>query len=418
MTDVLENALLADVGVLPERWHSPTAVPLGVRSSDGRQFDAPFRPRGTPFPLMLMRTGTHGAGEPDASVVAGTVERVVVHADRVEAWGTFDLGSEEGREAARLVGEGVMSHVSIDGEIDMGETLVDVEERVDANGMGWLETTFTNAGMAGLTIVPIPAFPQARIEPDEELTTMVAAGTVTPPAEWFTDPLLAGPTPLTVTAEGRVFGHIADFAGCHIGQSDVCVTPPRSQTSYAYFLTGEVECADGGRVRTGPLTVGTGHAGLALAHAATAAHYDNTGHAVADVTVGEDAYGPWCAGAVRASATVEQIQALRASAPSGDWRRIGGNLELVAVLMVNTPGFPIPRAIAASGDAVEDGLMRARQQDGECLALVAAARVLPPTAEERIAALEEVVGRQGAELAALRGLRPVAIAALADRVKS
>jgi hypothetical protein len=36
---------------------------------------------------------------------------------------------------------------------------------------------------------------------------------------------------------------------------------------------------------------------------------------------------------------------------SGDWRRIGGNLELVAALAVNVPGFPVPRprGLVASG---------------------------------------------------------------------
>jgi hypothetical protein len=45
----------------------------------------------------------------------------------------------------------------------------------------------------------------------------------------------------------------------------------------------------------------------------------------------------------------EQIRALRASAPSGDWRPIKGRLELVAVLQVNVPGFPMARAQVASG---------------------------------------------------------------------
>jgi hypothetical protein len=44
-----------------------------------------------------------------------------------------------------------------------------------------------------------------------------------------------------------------------------------------------------------------------------------------------------------------QIRALRASAPSGDWRPINGSLELVAVCQVNVPGFPIARALVASG---------------------------------------------------------------------
>jgi hypothetical protein len=44
-----------------------------------------------------------------------------------------------------------------------------------------------------------------------------------------------------------------------------------------------------------------------------------------------------------------QVRALRASAPSGDWRPINGSLELVAVCQVNVPGFPLARAMVASG---------------------------------------------------------------------
>ena len=78
-------------------------------------------------------------------------------------------------------------------------------------------------------------------------------------------------------------------------------------------------------------------------------HYDDTGSAIADVHAGEDAYGIWVSGALRPSASPEQIRALRASAPSGDWRPIRGGLELVAVCQVNVPGFPIARARVASG---------------------------------------------------------------------
>ena len=77
------------------------------------------------------------------------------------------------------------------------------------------------------------------------------------------------------------------------------------------------------------------------------AHYDNTGTAVADVAVGEDEFGIWVAGAIRPGATPSQVEALSRSSLSGDWRRIGGNLELVAALSVNTPGFPL--AVVASG---------------------------------------------------------------------
>jgi hypothetical protein len=66
-------------------------------------------------------------------------------------------------------------------------------------------------------------------------------------------------------------------------------------------------------------------------------HYAHTGFAVADVNIGEDAYGIWVAGAVRPGATEEQIAALRAGGQSGDWR----NNEMIASLTVNVPGFPM-----------------------------------------------------------------------------
>ena len=49
--------------------------------------------------------------------------------------------------------------------------------------------------------------------------------------------------------------------------------------------------------------------------------------------------------------TDEEIRDLKSAPMSGDWRRIGGNLELMAVLAVNLPGFPVLRtkALVASG---------------------------------------------------------------------
>ena len=114
-------------------------------------------------------------------------------------------------------------------------------------------------------------------------------------------------------------------------------------TNYAYFTTGEVLCADGTCVPVGHITMGTGHAGPTMAARPAAEHYDNTGAVVADVAAGEDAFGIWVSGRVRPDIGDTIRGALRAAALSGDWRRIGGNLELVAALAVNVPGFPIPR---------------------------------------------------------------------------
>jgi hypothetical protein len=81
---------------------------------------------------------------------------------------------------------------------------------------------------------------------------------------------------------------------------------------------------------------------------------------VADVAVGEDAFGIWFSGIIRPSATDAQRHALKASGRiSGDWRNIGGNLEMVAGLVVNVPGLPIPHALAASANGIQTALIAA-----------------------------------------------------------
>lgn len=178
---------------------------------------------------------------------------------------------------------------------------------------------------------------------------IVAGGfPVKPPKEWFDNPQLVEPTPLTVTADGRVYGHIAAWETSHIGLPGD-TRPPTSRSNYAYFHTGVVACADGSDVPVGQITVAGGHAPLSADASKAVEHYDQTGSAVVDVHVGEDAHGIWAAGALRPSATEEQVRTLRASAPSGDWRPINGYLELVACCQVNVPGFPIARARVASG---------------------------------------------------------------------
>src|SRR5690606_985679 len=136
----------------------------------------------------------------------------------------------------------------------------------------------------------------------------------------------------------RILGHIATWGTCHIGLTDTCVEPPRGESDYAYFTTGEVLCDDDCRVPTGPLTIGAGHAARGLNARHAAAHYDDVATAIGDVAIGEDEHGIWVAGAARPTATDDQLRAARGSAPSGDWRRIGNRLELVATLMVNHPG--------------------------------------------------------------------------------
>lgn len=198
-----------------------------------------------------------------------------------------------------------------------------------------------------------------------------------PPREWFEDPALTGPAHLTITDEGRVFGHIAIWGTCHIGIQNVCTTPPQSMSDYSYFATG-VRRTDDGDVNVGQITYGTGHADLRLNPAATIEHYDNTGTAVMDVAAGEDEWGIWVAGALRPGLSTETVIELRGADVSGDWREIRGNLEMVGLLSVNVAGFPVPNTgLAASG--------------GRQTALVAAGIIHKPSTPVDRATVEEIV---------------------------
>jgi hypothetical protein len=182
---------------------------------------------------------------------------------------------------------------------------------------------------------------------------MATAGPpLVPPTAWFRKLEPDEPTGLTVTNEGQVYGH-AIWDTCHIGKPGRCVTPPRSRSRYRYFKTGLTELQEGGTVPTGRITLGRGHAPLTASPAGAAEHYDNTGAAVADVVARDGNHGIWIAGALRPSVTPARLRELRGASLSGDWRKIGGGLELVGLLAVNVPGFPVPRAemeLTAAGD--------------------------------------------------------------------
>jgi hypothetical protein len=187
---------------------------------------------------------------------------------------------------------------------------------------------------------------------DEPLLPVVTAagGPMAPPAAWFQPPEMLRPTAIQVLPSGQIYGHIAAWNTLHTGMAGG-IRPPRSASKYAYFRTGVVRTAEGTDQPVGQITLAGGHAPLTSDAAGAVQHYDDTNTAVADVNVGEDRHGIWVAGAVRPDVSDGAIRALRASAPSGDWRPINGRHELIAVCQVNSPGFPVPRAecLVASG---------------------------------------------------------------------
>lgn len=388
----------------PEGWvrgSIPVVVVEGLQTGDGRLI-----PEGTlvghrALPLSLLSLSrTSEGGHLDATVFGRIdhLERVpgpeVINIDTGQPFpeGTFVWRSNEAyvdpeHPDYRLLYNGALTGLSV----DLSETEADFdfdEDDPDAEPLLRLVT----GRIAASTLCTIPAFPGAHFVLDEgapapgagvpepsplaaaallpsirlEHESGLCASCTAPPAAWFADPGLDEPTALTVTDDGRVYGHLAAWGTCHTGMPG-CTTAPRSTSGYRYFLTGAVLTAEGEQVPVGHLTVGTGHAGLDAAASAAAEHYDHTGTAVADIAVGEDEHGIWCAGAVRPGVTDEQLRVLRASPPSGDWRPIGGALELVAALCVNVPGFPVPR-------------VQARVASGAVpLALVAAGAIPHPT---------------------------------------
>lgn len=352
----------------------PLVIPEDLESGDGRRFEkGAIEIRELPLPLMWQIKSAEGH---NGSVVVGRID----HMERVEngignATGVFDKG-EYGQEAERLVRNGFIRGVSADlDQFEANEQRPDLAEE-DNGKIGADKLVITHARVMAVTLVPKPAFQECQIYlvddekkqediviPDGvyvdemdpvEASALVACGVVagaipvTPPRTWFDNPNLQKATPLTVDDEGRVFGHIAAWHVDHIGMS-FGTKPPRSRSKYAYFHTGVVRTEDGTDVPVGQLTLAGGHASLEASAAEAVRHYDDTASAIADVHAGEDAYGIWVAGALRPGTTPEQVRALRASAPSGDWRPIKGQLELVAVCQVNVPGFPIARARVASG---------------------------------------------------------------------
>lgn len=185
----------------------------------------------------------------------------------------------------------------------------------------------------------------------QALTAATSSG-YRPPADWFRNPALSRPTALTVTEQGRVYGHLASWNVCHTGIGNRCVMAPHSVTDYAYFKVGSVITDDGAAIRVGKITLGGGHADPQYGIRPALEHYDNAATAVAAINVGEDGHGIWVAGALLPGVDETRLTQLRLSPLSGDWRRANGNLELIAALAVNTPGFPVLRASAEQDETL------------------------------------------------------------------
>lgn len=169
-----------------------------------------------------------------------------------------------------------------------------------------------------------------------------------PPRDWFETPEPDRPQPLTVGPDGHVTGHLAPWAGCHMGYGK-CVQPPRSLDGYKTFHVGVIETAEGDMIPVGKVVYNGKHAPVNMALAAATQHYDDNGHVGAYVRAIDGKHGIWLTGAVKHDISPEGLRDLRANPPSGDWRDRNGRWNLIAALAVPVPGYPIER-LAASAD--------------------------------------------------------------------
>lgn len=348
-------------------------LPTAMESGDGRiLLKDSLTLRDLPIPLLWQPQT--GSGH-DGSWIVGRIDSCDITEKGLEnARGVFDTGPY-GREAQRLVQHKFLRGVSADLDQfkDIDEEMLGALTEKTGKDLSDKLIIEKARGMAA-TLVAKPAFMECTIrivDPTEEeplvdglhesdvdyqddseglVASLIASVIpVTPPKDWFSRPVLNGPTPLTVEEDGRVFGHIATWSQDHIGYGNRRVKPPRNRSGYKYFHTGVVRTSEGKDVAVGQLTLAGGHADMSYGAESAQRHYDDTGSAVADIHVGEDAFGIWVAGALRPGVTPEQIRVLRASAPSGDWRPLGNKLELVAICQVNVPGFPTVRSMVAGG---------------------------------------------------------------------
>lgn len=441
-------------------WTGPLVVE-GVPTGDKRRVmpDA-LTWRDLPQPLMFQRQTPEGRGNPHAGAsLAGRITTLWREDGTIHGAGPIDTGTD-GADLARFMADGPIG-VSVDmDDVDAEMTCLEEDEMGECSSA---EMQIVKARIMGATACAFPAIPEASIslispeeyaalttahEPTMALATQVeehdfedsgdgtcaicggtleehnalmaemalvaAGGPLLPPESWFEDPGLAGWTPLQITDDGRVFGHMARWGQKHTGQAGR--TPPKSATGYAYFKVGSrlasCECPDrGGKVEvaTGTITLGTHH-DYDFSHSPSEVigHYDHTGYAVADINAGEDAIGIWVAGALRPDVSEERIIELRGGGLSGDWRFIGGRLEMVAALVVNQPGFPIPKttwheregkvtALVAAGVAVSAPWVPTQEW-------VLANQAQTEALETRLGLAEARLARHAQSLAALRPL--------------
>lgn len=381
-------------------------APIGVPTGDRRRFEVGgISNRDLPLPLLYQLQTQEGH---QMSVVVGRILGVEI--SDTEAYGYGDwLDTDHTAAAQDRMSQGI-------GGVSVDLDDLEYELRVPGTATKWQpaeqcnvdtgecsdhEFVVTQGRIAAATLVAIPAFADAKLEMydgideegllaafdempavDEEDSCgcgMTAAAiqahipravtasvtSFTPPASAFADPHFTGLTGIRLDDQRypgyvAIYGHMGDWAQRHMGLPGQAL--PRSPSGYAYFHVGEVYTAEGEQIAVGKLLWGGSHPSMRAGMREAAQHYDDTSRGVALVRAGEDAYGIWLSGVLLPGVDEDVKLGLMTSPPSGDWRPVGGQLEMIAALAVNVPGFPV---------------VRGRQESGRYTAVVASAGPAP-----------------------------------------
>lgn len=377
--DTLVAALDAMANTAP--WEGVICV-TGTPTGDRHQFDN-LTWADLPLPLRRNIVESHGGVPQTQAVLVGRIDAIEMRANEVWASGVIDLGSDAGRETARLMGTrsapGFLRGVSIDGDETPGEpstiehvfpadcgslAMADGEPSMDdmARCMEPELSIWSSARIRGATLTDIPALDQANLyltdgvdmpytvnrmeepmaasievnEPTmadvvESLTAAAATIVIPdlPPAWWFDQPTdLPEIGAITVTDEGRLYGLLAPGNVAHRGMEKRTLAPVRN-VDYTRWMNRAtiVDAGDGttSRVAAGPITMNCGHVSptgrMARDAAATMQQYDDSCSIFATACVGEDSRGNvWIAGAVLADVTPSMVARALACQLSGDWR--------------------------------------------------------------------------------------------------
>lgn len=443
---ILNSAPLTDEAI--------TASSTGGNTMSGKRFEALLMPTGvigrsgqgmlstsvqlvdTALPLAL-KWQKHDLPAHEGGLTIGAIQELELRDGGLWATGTL-LDSPETDEALQQVEAGVTrpsaelvvrSQVMADAA---GNTVsLETAEQLYADGAAIVMRWDTVEIVAG-TLVSVPEFRDTSITVGEAtdaappLALVAATSTariVEPdryPAEYFCDPGLSEPTPIHVTPEGRVIGHLACWNSQHTAPiyRNRNVTPYHSFSGYAEFHQSVAYLDNGERLRVGRLTVGGGHATAGKGMRPALEHYDNVATCWSLVRAGEDEIGIWVSGAIHASADEAMIKDALGTPHSGHWEPVLGHPELIAAHAVNNPGFLVIEDRDGGLAMVASFAPRPSQPPMSTAFLDEVARRGAAAYAEQLAAQQRAVTAQELVYAASNRRRAVAAGIRADRKAS